>query len=620
MPQIKMSEIREKFPMYGGVPDDQLLIALRKKYYPEIPPGQFYQMVDRDTERDRMRKEQLDEMGFGGQFLAGAGQSTQKVVNTLKRLNPFSDYGQADAQREAEENAGADEALSSTAGGFTGALAADVAMTAIPGAGVARGVTTAARAAPVLTRTMAAAAPYLGAAAGGGVTGAALNPQDFGEGAALGAVLGPAGEVLGRVGAAGYRGAKALLEPLTTAGRERVLKRTLERGASDLPAVQRTLANQPAPLVPGTSPTLGEVTMDPGLIQMQRAAQSGSDVVGSALNESNLRRVGAYREALDKMAGTSGARAQADAARRQVGGSMYDEAFGTVVDMEKVAPEVAKRAAELSTRPSIKRAVPRAIEDAAEQGLPFDGTTSIRGLHQIKMALDDEIGELALAGKNTRSLENTRTELLTLLDDLSGGKYDAARGAYAAASKPINQMQIAERLREKAFPALSEYSPNITRTRPEQYARALEDTMGTTRRATGMKSLGIEEVLTPEQLGTVQGIGKDMARFQAVQDTARIPGSPTAQLMAGQNLLRGFLGPLGMPDSMLDHQVGKIMSGAMGLPYHFAEKELQEMLAKALTDPREAARLLQAPDPKTVMEILQPYAAQAAVQLGLANQ
>jgi hypothetical protein len=577
-------------------------------------------MIDRDTERDRLRKEQLDEMGFGGQFLAGAGQSTQKVWNTLKRLTPGSGYGQADAQREAEENEAADKALSGTAGGFTGALAADVAMTAIPAGGLARGVTTAARASRVLPRTMAAAAPYLGAAAGGGAAGAALSPEDFGQGAAIGAALGPLGEVVGRVGAAGYRGAKALLEPLTTAGRERVLKRTLERSASDLPAVQRALANQPAPLVPGTRPTLAETTMDPGLIQLQRGAQAASPEVATALHESNLQRVGAYREALDKMAGTSGARAQADAARRAVGGSMYDDAFGQVVDMANVPPEVARRAAELIQRPSIKRAMPRAIEDAAEQGLPFDGTTSIRGLHQIKMALDDEIGELAVAGKNTRSLENTRTELLTLLDDLSGGKYDAARTAYAAASKPVNQMQIAERLREKAFPAISEYSDQIARTNPNQYARALENTMQTTRQATGMKNLAIEDVLTPEQFGTVQGIGKDMARHQAVQEAARIPGSPTAQLMSAQNVLRGFLGPLGLPQSAMDHQIGKIATGVMGLPYHWTEPQLQQMLARALTDPAEAARLLSAPDPRTVAEILQPYAAQAAVQLGIANQ
>lgn len=607
----KMSEIRAQFPMYDGVDDDQLLIALHKKYYSDIPSGQFFGAIERDTEQAKRQKEMLGEMGWGGQALAGAGKSVATLGRTLKRLNPFNDYTAENAQQDAKF----DKALSDTSGGFWGGVAGDVALTALPGGMAAKGLTGAARAASVLPR---AVAPYLGAAGSGAMVGAALNPGNFGEGAAMGAAMGPLGELGGRVAAAGYRGAKAVIEPLWGAGRERVLKRTLERYATDLPAAKAAMA-KPQTLVPGANPTLGEATMDPGLIQLQRGAQSASPEVASALHESNLQRVGAYREALDQMAGTQGARSEADAARRAVGSSMYDDAFSKAVDMTRVAPEVAQRAQALIKRPSIQRAMPRAIEDAAEQGLPFDGTTSIRGLHQIKMALDDEIGEAAMSGKNTRSLEATRNELLTLLGDLSEGSYDAARGAYAKASKPINQMQIAEQLRSKAFPALAEYSPNITRTKPEQYARALEDTMATTRRATGMKNLAMEDVLTPKQVSTVQGIGKDMARHSAVQDTARIPGSPTAQLMAAQNVLRGFLGPMGLPESALDNAVGKIATGVMGLPYRWTEPQLQQMLAKALTDPREAARLLAAKDPKTVAEILQPYAAQTAVQMGAAQ-
>lgn len=614
----KMSEIRAQFPMYDGVDDDQLLIALHKKYYSEIPSGQFFGAIERDTEQAKRQKETLDEMGWGGQALAGAGKSVATLGRTLKRLMPGNDYTAENAAQEGQY----DQALADTSGGFWGGVGADVAMTAIPGSWAAKGlgaVGKAASAAKYLPKAVQAvgrgATPYVSAAGTGAAVGAALNPEDFGRGAAMGAAMGPLGELGGRVAAAGYRGAKAVIEPLWGAGRERVLKRTMERYASDLPAAKAAMAN-PETFLPGANPSLGEATLDPGLIQLQRGAQSASPDVASALHESNLQRVGAYREALDKMAGTSGARDAADSARRQVGKTMYDDAFSKTVDMTQVSPEVAQRVQALIKRPSIQRAMPRAIDDAAEQGLPFDGTTSIRGLHQIKMALDDEIGEAALAGKNTRSLEGTRDELLTLLNDLSEGTYDAARGAYAKASKPVNQMQIAEQLRNKAFPALSEYSPNITRTKPEQYARALEDTMGTTRRATGMKNLAIEDVLDPQQLGTVQGIGKDMARYSAVQDTARIPGSPTAQLMAAQNVLRGFLGPMGLPESAMDNAVGKIATGILGLPYRWTEPQLQQMLAKALTNPREAARLLAAKDPRTVAEILQPYAAQTAIQMG----
>ena len=216
---IKMSEVRAKFPMYADVPDDQLLIALRKKYYSDIPSAQFYSMIDRDTERDRMQQEHLKELGFTGQFVAGAGQQTQKAWNTIKRLNPFSDYSQEDAQREAEQNAYADKALSSTKGGTAGAITADVAMTALPALRVARGVTGVVKAAPVLGRTLGVAAPYVGAAAGGAGAGALLSPEDWGSGATTGAAFGAAGELGGRVLSGADSGGQAHCEAVLEGGR-----------------------------------------------------------------------------------------------------------------------------------------------------------------------------------------------------------------------------------------------------------------------------------------------------------------------------------------------------------------------------------------------------------------
>ena len=49
--KIKLSSIRNTFPMYSDLSDDQLLMALRKKYYPDIPPGKFYSRIDYDTQK-----------------------------------------------------------------------------------------------------------------------------------------------------------------------------------------------------------------------------------------------------------------------------------------------------------------------------------------------------------------------------------------------------------------------------------------------------------------------------------------------------------------------------------------------------------------------------------------
>lgn len=615
MPKLLMSEVRAKFPMYADLSDEALLGAVRRKFYADIPMNQFAANVDFDTERARLQRELLDEMGWGGQFLAGAGKSLDKLGRSARvLLDPR--YTRADAE-EAER---IDKPLEASSGGFWGGLAGDVALTAAPGLGIARAATKGTQlAAQALPRALAAtargAAPYVGAATGGAAVGAATSPEDMAGGAATGAAFGAGGEAAGRVLSSAYGGAKGIVEPLWKSGRERVLKRTLERYATD-PAKAAARAANPEVLVPGAMPTLGEATMDPGLIQLQRASQSASPDVASALHEANQQRVGAYREALDNIVGTDAQRTAAQRTQSEVGQSMYGDAFKVRVNMAEQPPEIQARAAALFARPSVQRSVPRAMEEAAEAGLPFDGTTSIRGMHQIKTALDNEIGEAMQAGKNVKGLVNTRDQLVELMDELSGGAYQNAREAYAMVSRPVNQSDVAQQLRSKAFPAISEYSADIARTKPEQYARALEDSMGTVRRATGLKSMGLEQVMEPEQLATVRGIGKDMGRYTAVQEAARVPGSPTAQYMAAQNVLRGFLGPLGLPSSALDSQLGKLASGLAGLPYRWTEPQLQQMLAKAFTDPREAARLMAIGDTQTVMERLRPYMSQAAVQIG----
>jgi len=52
----------------------------------------------------------------------------------------------------------------------------------------------------------------------------------------------------------------------------------------------------------------------------------------------------------------------------------------------------------------------------------------------------------------------------------------------------------------------------------------------------------------------------------------------------------------------------------LGFPFRITQSQTEQLLAQALTEPAVAARLMAAKDPRTVMEILQPFAAQFAVQ------
>ncbi len=190
--KIKMSSIRQQFPMYADVPDAELLSGLHKKFYADMPMSQLVNRVDFDTEREKLQKQNLDEMGWGGQFLAGAGRSVAQLGRTVKRLNPFDSY----SQKDAEADAALDKPLTDSSGGFWGGLAGDVALTAVPGGAISRGAQVATRALP---KALQVAGSIGGAAAGGAATGAALTPEDFGKGATAGAIGGAAGDVGGRV-------------------------------------------------------------------------------------------------------------------------------------------------------------------------------------------------------------------------------------------------------------------------------------------------------------------------------------------------------------------------------------------------------------------------------------
>lgn len=619
MEKIKLSSIREQFPMYGDMSDDQLLIALRKKYYADIPPRQFYNRIDYDTQR----VDPTEGMSTTEKLLAGAGKSMTDIIRSGKRLANMvgiGDYDQAAAQADQE----LDKPLMNTTAGKVGKYGTDVALTFVPGLkgqqAITEGVKTGARVLPrAVQATTQAAAPYIGAAGSGAVLGAVTSPEDMSEGASMGALAGFGGEVGGRVLSAGYRGGKAMLEPLTEEGRNRVLKRTLERFATD-PSKLRDPALIPSNVtVPGRLPqlapgTLAEATMDPGIAQLQRAAAASSSDVASALAEARGRQVASYKGILDELAGNDGKREFFDAARETAANQLYRGAEAGGLNMTK---QLEGQIAELMQRPSIKTAVQQARNLAAEKGIDITGKEgSVQGLHYVKKAMDGMIGEAKRAGNDTMAgaLMDTQQNLLDFLRRASPG-YAEAMDTYRAMSRPINQMDVAQALRDKAIPALADMSDgSLARVNANSYANALRNADATAAKATGLRGAKMADVLDPDQLRAVEGIGEDMARYAASQELGRVPGSPTAQYLGAQNVIRQFLGPLGIPQSAADSMIGRITTGLMSLPFKLTQSQTEQMLARALTEPGVAAKIMSTTDPKTIAEMLQPFMAQLAVQ------
>jgi hypothetical protein len=613
MEKIKLSAIRQQFPMYGDLSDDQLLIGLRKKFYSDIPPGQFYSRIEYDTQRI----DPTEGMSGLDKFRAGMGKSFADLGRTAMRVGNMIGIGNYD-QAAAKADAELDKPLTNTGAGQAGKIVGDIALTAVPGyraqqalsQGVRAGATMLPRAAAAATR---GAAPYIGAAGAGSLAGAALSPEDMSGGARTGALAGVGGEVGGRVLAAGYGGAKAILEPLYEGGRERILKRTLERFATN-PAAVRTAAQNPEVLVPGVTPTLAEATMDPGIAQLQRGAAASSSDVASALAESRGRQVAGYRSVLDDLAGDEGKREFFTQMRDRTADSLYTKARAGGLQM---TPALQNQVAQLMQKPSIQAAIPQAKALAREKGVDIaDPAGSAAGLMYVDRALGDQIGDAVRAGRGelADALKETQNQLRAFLD-VASPDYGQARRTFQSMSRPVNQMAIGEELAAKALPPLDVLSNgSMARVNANSYANALRNADATAAKATGLRSAKMADVLDPSQMQAVTGVGQDMARYAAAQDLARVPGSPTAQYLGAQNILRQFMGPLGLPQTAADSMLGRVTAGMMGLPFKLTQSQTEQLLGRALTDPQTAARIMAAKDPKTIAQILQPYMAQVAIQ------
>lgn len=238
-------------------------------------------------------------------------------------------------------------------------------------------------------------------------------------------------------------------------------------------------------------------------------------------------------------------------------------------------------------------------------GKPISGKT----LHYLKRAMDDlafakpstEIGkEQANAIKDTRAL---------FLRSLEGKipKYGEARETYSMMSVPVNQMDVAGELRNKLVPAINDFG-GLTRVRPQAYAQALREGDATTARVLGRSKASLGDVFNSGQLSTLEGVGKQLARRANADELGRAVGSNTGQNLVSQNILRQFLGPLGLPETSLQRAAESTLLQSLMRPAQWAgklgEQRAMGLLAQAAMDPQTARSLLEAGVPPQTIGLL----------------
>lgn len=369
----------------------------------------------------------------------------------------------------------------------------------------------------------------LGAGVGSGIQGAgygAVAPvaaDDYDQqslvntkaGAILGAIAPAAVQAVGAAGRYLGNTARNLVAPFTEAGQNRIAADILGRAARG-----GGNAGDAAQLVPGSAPTLAEITGNPGVATLQRTMQNLNPVPFAARDEANAAaRLGAF----GGIAGDTATLEAARAARASTANNLYGLAASSY-DGANLTPYLKGQITQLLKRPSIDKASRTAQRWAIERGERPEPNGSFAGLHDVKTALDDMIGKAVQKGQGgeARALQGTKDKLLYVLERLSPD-YRAASQTYAQMSRPINQMETLQGLQ------LLDAQGNITLSKVQDAIRGIE-------RRIAAPGVNPAKSLDADQLGVLHAIRDDLLRG-ARTGAGRSAGSPTAQNLATQNML-----------------------------------------------------------------------------------
>jgi len=308
---------------------------------------------------------------------------------------------------------------------------------------------------------------------------------------------------------------------------------TIKRFAKDPEAILRSENKQ---LVPGSKPTLAEVTKDPGLAQLQRSQQSKSTELANDIADNRIGRQSARTSLMEQFAGSPEEMAYFTDARRQITRPLYEAAQNKVIDFTKQPLEIKREMGDLLKKPAIQDAIRNADALAKNEGIAIKSDQPIQHMHYMKMALDSEISKAVKAGDNTavRVLHGVQDQLVGLMQKLSP-EYAKAMSEFEAASRPINRLEVGQYLKEKLLPAVNGYGGD--RTTIGQFVKALEHPDQTAKLATKFSGAKMSNILSKDEISTLKSLAEDVVRQQNVESAARITGSQTAQLQAAQSKL-----------------------------------------------------------------------------------
>ena len=533
---------------------------------PPLPKGATY--TEQNPYESSMKEALANLSGtkkIMGGALAGLGGETIKNIGALTEL-VSPEYGKPIAQFGSAMTNAAKEANPVT--GTIGQIGAY----AIPQNAIEKALPSFAGMLPNMAKQA-----VLGGAMGYGLTSG--NNDERTQEALINAGVGGAVPILGGLASKAYQGGKALIEPLYESGKEAIIGRALRNFAGGEADKAITNLKASKPLVEGSLPTVGQASGVPSLAAYERASMNSSPEATNMLANRQAQNLTARTNALENIASPTRVE-KYTSLRTKMGDELYNDALSGAIDF---TPEIQAQVKSLLTSPSIKAAAGQARKNALDKGIDISKPEgSLKGLHETKMALDDEIAKLNVIDPTSAqkarkdALTSAKGRLLDFIETVSP-EYKKARETFARLSKPVEQLESISKIADKTI------NPEKNAFYANQFFNEL-------------KKVKKEGILSKQQIARLEAIGEDLNLKNFAETQGKPPGTNTVQNLAYSNLAN----EVGIPNMLRNLPTGQIVGNlakkAGDIVYGKANKEISQKMAETMLNPQEAARLMQLPE------------------------
>jgi len=412
--------------------------------------------------------------------------------------------------------------------------------------------------------------------------------MERGKEALINAGIGGAAPLAGSLINKAYQGGKSMLEPFYEEGQNSIIGRALRQfsgGQSD-EAIKNLLASKPT--VEGSLPTVGQAAGVPSLAATERALQNASPEATNMLANRQTQNALARTGALENIAPPSRIDKYTNL-RAKLGEDLYEPALEKSMDFSKLTPELQKQIEGLIKSPAIKKAMTQAQTNALNKGIDIgDPSGSLRGLHQTKIALDEQIAAVKAkllrdeipSAKNAEldGLKGAKDRLLSFIESPQiSPDYKIARETYAKLSKPVDQLEKIAKLAE------SSTKNTDSTTYLGKFSNELE-------------KVKKEGLLSKQQIARLQAIKDDLMTQNYANTAGKGVGSDTMQKLAYANAANA----VGLPNMLRGTSGGQMLGRAAqkigNSIYSNVNKELTNKMAETMLSPQRAAELMQLPN------------------------